>query len=126
MDNKKEVFNALKSLLKTYSPPFVPGAPAKTDKPQFSLVSKKKVTIAGRERDEVWFAGIIMQKNYVGFYYMPIYATENLKKIFPRELLALLKGKSCFYIKELTPQLKTQIKKALDLGVKEYKKCGWI
>jgi hypothetical protein len=63
------------------------------------LVSKKEVEIAGRKREEMWFAGIIIQKGYVGFYYMPVYAEPDLKKVFSPELLKCLKGKSCFRIK---------------------------
>ena len=35
------------------------------------LVSKKPVEILGRKKDELWFASALVQKGYVGFYYMP-------------------------------------------------------
>ena len=57
---------------------------------------------------------------------MPIYTDTELKKVFKPELLNLLKGKSCFQIKKLDKDLEGQIKEALDIGYKLYKKRGWI
>ncbi len=65
------IFSAVRDLLKTYSPPLV----AKVDESgRYDLVSIKDVVIAGRKRKEVYFASVIIQKSYVGFYYMPIYS----------------------------------------------------
>jgi len=33
----------------------------------------KDLVIAGRKCKEVFFAGLIIQKSYVGFYFMPVY-----------------------------------------------------
>jgi hypothetical protein len=117
------IFKELKFILKKYEDPL---------KPKFDLDSKydlwsfKDVEIAGRKRKEVFFASIIIQSSYVGFYYMPIYTDTNLKDVFKPELLKLLKGKSCFHIKNLDLKLKQQIIEALERGYKLYKKRGWI
>ena len=116
-------FNQLKTILKKFEDPL---------KPKFDLDSKydlwsfKKVSIAGRKRKEVSFATIIIQSSYVGLYYMPIYTDTKLQEVFKPELLKLLKGKSCFHIKELTPKLEKQITEALEVGYKLYQKRGWI
>ena len=95
------IFKKLKFLLKKYETPL---------KPKFDLDSKydlwsfKDLEIAGRKRNEVYFAGLIIQSNYVGFYFMPIYTNTKLKNVFKPELLSLLKGKSCFHIKSLKKQ----------------------
>ena len=118
-----KIFKKLKKILKKYEKPL---------KPKFDLDSKydlwsfKDLEIAGRKRKEVYFAGLIIQSNYVGFYYMPIYTDTKLKSVFQPELLSLLKGKSCFHIKELNPELEKQIEKALKIGYALYKKRGWI
>ena len=44
-----------------------------------ALVSKKPVEILGRKRDELWFASALVQKGYVGFYYMPVYGDPSIK-----------------------------------------------
>ncbi len=66
---------------------------------QVHVCSKKPMEIAGKKRDEIYFASIIIQKGYVGFYFFPVYTDEGLKKELAPELLKCLKGKSCFHKK---------------------------
>ena len=119
----KATFKELRRLLKRYQPPLVPKM---DDATHFDLWSVKDVEIAGRERTEVYFAGAIIQKSFVGFYYMPVYTSPEMKKLFAPELLSLLKGKSCFHVKALDARLLRQIKSALAAGYKLYKKNGWV
>jgi len=118
-----KIFNRLKKLLKKFEDPL---------KPKFDLDSKydlwsfKDLVIAGRKRKEIYFAGLIIQSKYVGLYYMPIYTDTSLKDVFKPELLKLLKGKSCFHIKQLDAGLEKQIERALEKGYALYKKRGWI
>jgi hypothetical protein len=93
---------------------------------EMAIVSEIPVEIAGRKRDELWFAGIIVQKGYVGFYYMPVYADPEMKSIFKPELLKCLKGKSCFHIKKYDKEIFSQIKSALKVGYDGYLEKGWI
>jgi hypothetical protein len=123
MDDRLEIFEKLKELLVKYSPPFTP----KTDTERwYDLYSVKDVEVWGRKRKEVYFAGIIIQKSYVGFYYMPVYAEPEVKLLFKPELLKLLKGKSCFYIRNLDEELVRQIEQALADGFAMYKQRGWV
>jgi hypothetical protein len=118
-----EIYKELKTILKKFENPL---------KPKFDLDSKydlwsfKEVVISGRKRKEVFFASIIIQSSYVGLYYMPIYTDTNLKDVFKPELLKLMRGKSCFHIKELYPSLKQYIIEALEIGYRLYDKRGWI
>jgi len=98
------LFDELKELLAPYEKrKLVP----KHDEPgNYDLYSVKDVVIAGRPKKEVFFAGLIIQKSYVGLYYMPVYTHEEAADLIGPELMATLKGKSCFYIKELTPVLR--------------------
>lgn len=116
-------FNQLKTILKKFEDPLKPKLDLDS---KYDLWSFKKVSIAGRKRKEVSFATIIIQSSYVGLYYMPIYTDTKLQEVFKPELLKLLKGKSCFHIKELTPKLEKQITEALEVGYKLYQKRGWI
>lgn len=93
---------------------------------QYGLVSEMEIEVDGKKKPEVYFAGLLVQKGYVGFYFMPVYSQPELKKFFKPELLKCLKGKSCFYIKKKDPVLLSQIKDALKLGYEEYKKKGWV
>lgn len=117
------IFKRLKTIMKKYEGTF---------KPKFDLDSKydlwsfKAIEIDGRKRKEIYFAGLIIQSSYVGFYYMPIYTDTQISAVFEPELLKLLKGKSCFHIKSLDTMLEKQIDNALKHGYQLYKKRGWI
>ena len=91
-----------------------------------ALVSKKPVEILGRKKDELWFASALVQKGYVGFYYMPVYVDPSIKKLIKPGLLKCLKGKACFYIKKQDKEIFSQIKEALAIGYKEWHQRGWI
>jgi len=69
---------------------------------------------------------LIIQKSYVGFYFMPVYTDPETKVFFQPELLRLLKGKSCFHIRKVTPELLAQIDETLERGFKLYQERGWI
>jgi len=117
------IFVALKALVKQYEGPLV----SKIDlDSRYDLWSIKDLVIEGRSRAEVSFAGLIIQSNYVGFYFMPVYADAELKDFFGEKLLALLKGKSCFHIKHLDQELLEQVAAALKRGYELYQERGWI
>jgi hypothetical protein len=92
----------------------------------YDLWSEKVVEIAGKKREEVYFAGVVIRKGYVAFYYMPVYAEPEIKAVFHPALLKLLKGKSCFHIKKLDDTLLEQIVDALAAGFKLYKQNEWV
>lgn len=118
-----DIYNQLKSILKKYENPLLPKLDLDS---RYDLWSFKDVVIDGRKRKEVFFASVIIQSSYVGFYYMPIYTDTSLKEVFSPVLLTMLKGKSCFHIKKIDENLKNEIKNALDIGYELYKKRGWI
>ena len=124
---KSVVYDNIENLLKKYSPPFTVCPAAKVGKKRsYGLWSKKEVEIAGRKLPGVYFAGVIEQKAYVGFYYFPIYMNPKMSKDISPRLLKMLKGKSCFYIKTMDSDLLKDVKAALDLALKTYKKQGWV
>lgn len=92
----------------------------------YDLWSEKEMVIDGRKRNDIYFAGVVIRKDYVGFYYMPVYTSPEMKEIFHPSLLKLLKGKSCFHIKKLDDMLIKQISDALAAGFKLYKQNEWI
>lgn len=57
---------------------------------------------------------------------MPIYIDVGLNEVFKPELMKLLKGKSCFYIRDLSPDITSQIEEALKIGYEIYKERGWV
>jgi len=118
------IFNEIKKLLAPYEKgtmKLLGGSEGK-----IVLISKKPVEILGRKRDELWFASALVQKGYVGFYYMPVYSDNSVKKLIRPELLKCLKGKACFHIKKFDKEIFSQIKEALNNGYKIWHKRGWL
>jgi len=117
------LFNELKTLLEPYAAHFT----VRRDEPgYYDLWSERDIVIEGRKRTEVFFAGLIIQKSYVGFYFMPVYAETEMTALFGAQLLATLKGKSCFHIRKLTPEIRKQVAEALARGYVLYQERGWI
>lgn len=123
MNDLETTFAALRELLISYRPPLI----SKVDDPShFDLWSVKDVEIEGRKRKEIFFAGVTIHKNFVGFYFMPVYVDSEVKQFFAPELLKLLKGKSCFHVRQLDAQLEEYIDQALRTGFELYNKRGWV
>jgi hypothetical protein len=119
------IFEEIKKLLLPYvkAPIRLHGG----DKGKIILVSEKEIEVEGRRKNEVWFASALIQKGYVGFYFMPIYARpDKIKKIMQPELLQCLKGKCCFHIKKADAVILGQLKEALQAGYDCYKQMGWV
>ncbi|MCK7485142.1 MAG: hypothetical protein MZU97_06005 [Bacillus subtilis] len=114
MNDLATIFQTLKTILIPYAGPLTITVDTVE---RFDLVSKHKVVIDGRKRDEVFFASLIIQSDYVGFYYMPVYADPEQKQVFHEDLLRLLKGKSCFHIRRLDAALKEHIASAIAHGI---------
>ncbi|MFO0357683.1 MAG: hypothetical protein ACK50A_12095 [Sphingobacteriaceae bacterium] len=117
------IFNKIKKEMMPYSPPFnvrinIEG--------KYDLWSEKDIEAFGRKYDSMMLAAIIIQSGYVGFYFLPIYENPALKEKFSPAFVKLLKGKSCFHVKELNDEILSEIKKALEIGHDAYKKKGWI
>ena len=116
-------FEEIRALLEKYTPPLEVRTDAKGG---YHLWSVKDIVVAGRQRKDVYFAGVIHQKGYIGFYYMPVYTNPEQKSMFEPDLLSLLKGKSCFHVRGLEPAVRKQIKDALASGIRLYKQRGWV
>jgi len=118
------IFNEIKKLLTPYKKgtmELLGGSEGKV-----VLISKKPVEILGRKRDELWFASALVQKGYVGFYYMPVYGNDEIRKKIHPELLKCLKGKACFHIKKFDKEIFLQIQDALKVGYDCWRKLEWL
>jgi hypothetical protein len=119
----KRTFKKLKKILEQYEG----SLKLKFDlKEKYELWTDKEVNIAGKNKKELFFAGLTLQKNYVSFYFMPIYVEPELKEKLDPELLKLLKGKSCFHIKSIDQELENKINDTLQKGYKLYQKNDFI
>ena len=90
------------------------------------LANHREVVIDGRKKPFMWFISALIQKGYLGFYYMPVYMNKPVEKQLRPELLKCLKGQGCFHIKKADPLIYAQIKEAIKIGFDDYRKKGWI
>ena len=116
------LFERVRDLMRPYERRYT----VRRDEPgYYDLWSERDVEIDGRRRSEVFFAGLIIQKAFVGFYFMPVYADGDLADVFGADLLATLKGKTCFHLTRLTEDLERQLREALHAGHELYVSRGW-
>jgi hypothetical protein len=118
-----EVFSSLVNIMR----PFERTLTLRSATPKrYELWSEKPMTFKGKMRTEWFFAGLVVQKGYVGFYFMPVYTDVEIKPSIGLKLLKTLKGKSCFHIKQVDELLLADVRDALVLGYDHYEKKGWI
>jgi len=126
----ENVFEQLHALLVPYVPPFKAGGGNNIDgKLDYHLMVPQTVVIQGsygNKPTEVAMASLILQKDFVGFYFMPIYLNPELKKSIPPTFLKLLKGKTCFHVKAIDAQVLQDVQAALSLGLKSFKDRDWV
>ena len=84
-----------------------------------AMQGKKKV-------DGLYFASVVPKPKDIRLYFFPIYThADEFKDISPA-LRKMLKGKSCFHIKNLDENLKIEIMEMIQLGIKVFQKDGLI
>ncbi|HWA05003.1 MAG TPA: DUF1801 domain-containing protein [Ignavibacteria bacterium] len=123
MVEKKEIFTELKKLLEKYGSKL---KVTKNNDKAFELHTTKTVTLFNKEYPGLFFASVVIQGGFVGFYFFPIYTNPDKFKDMDPDLRKLLKGKSCFHIKKLDKELTDLIKDLLKQGYDLYKKGGII
>lgn len=130
MENLDEIFKKIKNVLENNSEDLFTtdryiGSQAK-QKPGFHLYGNKEVSLFGKKPQQTYIAGVIQQKNYISFYFSPIYShPDEFFEISPN-LRKTLKGKSCFNINKIPPQFLKDLEDILKKGIDKYKEIKWI
>ena len=75
-------------------------------------------------KKELWFGGVQIKKNYVGYRLMPVYKYSDLVKGIPNVLKKRMQGKSCFNFKEVDKELFKQLANLTDKSIKTFKQRG--
>lgn len=73
-----------------------------------------------------YFASVVPKPKDIRLYFFPIYTHVDTYKDISPSLRKMLKGKSCFHIKQLDEDLKKEIVEMIKLGVETYQKDGLI
>ena len=120
--SKLKVFKEIKFLLERHKGKLTAKKNMKSD---YQLYSIKKIEVRNRIYDEIYFAGVTVKKNDVGFYFFPLYT--HLKEFkLSVQLKNKLKGKTCFHLNKLVEDLKKEISLLVKKGYEVYKKAKWI
>lgn len=121
--DKIEIFEKLKSIIK----PFSAGQDVRTDNEKaFNVYGKTPVVVGKKTIEGQYFASAIIQKNFVGFYFFPIYThPDKFNSGDYPHLIKCLKGKSCFHIKKMDEAVFKEIEKILSNGARLYEQIEW-
>src|SRR5664279_1155536 len=95
------LYDELKAIVAPYADRFTAIEP---EPGHYELWSAREVSFGGRKPQKPYFVGFVIQKSFVGFYFMLLYMEPDIATRLGPDLLATLKGKTCFRIKKLTPE----------------------
>ncbi len=108
----------LQNLLKNQVPPL---QIRKDNKNVFEVAGTKEVMQGKQMVDGSYFGSVVPKPKDIRLYFFPIYTHPDVFHI-PPELRKCLKGKSCFHIKKLSPELLAAIQVMIETGVEVYLK----
>lgn len=92
---------------------------------KFEACGTKEVMQGKQKVDGHYFASVIPKAKDIRLYFFPIYTHVDQFLLSP-DLKKFLKGKSCFHIKKLTPEVEAEIKGMIAKGVELYEGDGLI
>lgn len=116
--NLQQIQDTLKEILRAHTPPL---QVRKDNAATFEVAGTKPVMQGKQKVDGYYFASIVPKPKDIRWYFFPIYthaAAFNLSD----DLKKSLKGKSCFHIKQLTPEVEREIGEMVNDAVKLYRK----
>lgn len=104
------------------------GAPLQVRKESengIEVAGTKRVMQGKQEVDGFYFASTVRKPKDIRLYFFPIYTDPDLYEL-SEGLKKMLKGKSCFHIKQLDDDLKAELRDMLERGKKRYEEKGHI
>ena len=125
------IFNQLKEILVKYNLSLISmdetiNSQAKEKKNAYHLYGSLEVSLFGKKPQLTYIAGIIQHKNFISFYFMPIYSHPDDFNWLSPTLKKFLKGKSCFNFPLMTNELLSELELALVKGIAKYRDLQWI
>ena len=79
-----------------------------------------------KRKSDIYFGGVLINKNYVSYHLMPVYMNPKLLKIISPDLKKRMQGKSCFYFKEIDQKLFKELSNLTKAGFDFYKTNGLL
>lgn len=119
----KEIENTLKDILKSHISPL---RIRKEEETVFEVCGTKERMQGKQKVDGHYFASIMPKPKDARLYFIPIYTHAGEFTDISPELRKCLKGKSCFHVKKLSPELEQDIKQMIQKGIDIYVKDDLI
>jgi len=117
-----EIQETLKGILKAH----VPALRIRKNEPSVLEMCGTKEAMQGKQKvDGFYFASVVPKAKDCRLYYFPIYTHKDQFSL-SADLQKALKGKSCFHIKKLSPEIGQEIGDMVKKGVEIYDKDGLI
>ncbi|MFT6828673.1 MAG: hypothetical protein ACJAZV_001966 [Roseivirga sp.] len=122
--NLEETHQFLIDLLKAHQPYLK----INIEKPNQFEVKGTKEAMQGKQKvDGFYFATVVPKPKDIRLYFFPIYThSVHFESQLSNALRKYLKGQSCFHIKPLNPDIASEVKNMIQLGVDLYKSEGLI
>ena len=111
----QEVFQALKSILQEYAQ----SLDIKADTEDSYYLDTFYIHPSNKK--PIFFGAAKINKNYVSYHLMPIYACPELLKEISPDLKKRMQGKSCFNFKRMEPDLFKELKVLTEKGIEKFK-----
>lgn len=118
-----EIRSTLKLLLTKHTPPL---RVRKDNDATFEVAGSKPAMQGKQMVDGYYFASVVPKPKDIRLYFFPIYTHEASFGDLSESLRKCLKGKSCFHIKKLSPELEEEIGKMIEKGAALYAADGLI
>jgi len=118
-----DIDQRLRQLLSRHVPPLR----IRVDTPANFEVAGTKPAMQGKQKVEgFYFASVVPKPGDIRFYFFPNYTHPKALPGLSPELQKCLKGKSCFHIKKLTPEMERELATLVKRGVDLYLQDGVI
>jgi hypothetical protein len=115
----RAVFEKLRDILKKYEPRLV----VLHDKPGSYYLN---TPYCHEFKKEICLGAATIKKNYVSYYFMPIYGCPEMVQGLSPELKARMQGKACFNFKKVDDDLFKELAQLTKTGIQRFKKAGFI
>lgn len=109
------VFEQLRNILK----PYAENLTVKADTPDTYYLDGP---YSEKWQKELFFGSAQIKKNYVSFYFMPVYIYPELLNDISPALKKRMQGKSCFNFKKVEPELFEELAVLTRKGAEKFKK----
>ena len=124
-ETRKEIFEKIKSIMLQQSPPMVV---SKDDENNFELIGNKPVPYGSTKKivPGMFFVSVLLNKTMVSLHFFPMYLNNELYESLVPNMIKLLKGKTCFNIKDVKEINEKELNALLKKGVNVWREMGYL